>query len=208
MIKLPAQDGPALPQFIEDRTQFLHDYAFLLLLWSQFEVALEVKIAKLAGLSAIDASIILGGLSFGNKPSILYSLLEKRGRPDVSAKIEKVIQHVGRNALVHGIPGSDTDAGTFAFFRREVGAAYLIKHLTYTAKEFNQHFEKFQSLASEAMDVMELEDSDLDEYASAAGLLEPTPPRPQAHLHREARDTKLAKKQQQRALRGGSQASS
>ena len=201
MIKIPKTAEITSPEFIADRTQFFHDYAALLLLWGQFEFALEVAIARLAGLTPPDASIILGGLSFGNKPPMLYSLLAKRGKPDASAKVKAVINHVGRNALVHGIAGSDYETRDFAFFRREVGEELVVKHILYTADTFNAHFERFRDLADAALDALGISDADLSQFAREAGLLEPTPPRLQDRPQCDARDNKSARKKRRREAR-------
>lgn len=177
MVKIPTTDEAVSPAFVDCRTQVMHDYGTLLAVWSQFELALEVKIARLAGLSPRDSSIILGGLSFGNKPAILYSLLNDRSLTDVAAKIRAVIDHTRRNALVHGVTGSDMIENRIVFYKREIGATYKVTHLTYSADEFNAHFERFRDLANEAMASLDLTLEDLEKYAGEAGLLEPTPPR-------------------------------
>jgi len=164
MIKLPTSDHPLPPAFVEQRTQFAHDYGAFLAQWAVFEIAIEVKIAKLANLTSLDASIILGGLNFGSKPSILYSLLRERGLDGVVDKVRAVIDHARRNALVHGIPWSEEDDPQFVFFKREVGDTYKVKQLPFTAESFNQHFEKLCELIAYAFEGMGLTLWDLHKY--------------------------------------------
>ena len=185
MVKIP-EDALGSPEFTEQRTQFLHDYAALLMLWAEFELAIEFKISKLTGMNPKDASIVIGGLSFGCKPSILYSLLDQRGDQEIAPKVRAVIDHARRNALVHGSPASVEDEGRFVFFKREVNSAYVVKHLDFTAETFNAHWMKFRTLETEALAAMDISDEDLEEYARAAGLFEPTPPRPQGRPRGEA----------------------
>lgn len=183
-MKLPISPNPPPPAYVEDRTQFLHDYGALLSLWSEFELAIEVKIAQLVGMAPKDASIVLGGLSFGSKPSILSSLLSQRGDVTTANAVEAVITHTRRNALVHGVSGGDPEKGLFAFFKREIGSSYKVNHVTFNKDGFNQHFETFRLLYKSAQDAMGLTFDDLEAYGRGAGLFEPTPPRPQGHPQR------------------------
>ena len=190
MVKVPSTDEELPRGFTAKRTQFLHDYGALLSLWSHFELSIEVKIARLANLAPKDATIILGGLNFGSKPDILYSLLDQRDQNDVAGKVRAVINHVRRNALVHGVAGADDKPFRFAFFKREVGSRYEVKHLIYTPKQFNAHFEQFRELMFVAQDAMGVHLDDLEEYGREAGLFEATPPRRQGRPQRAATSKK------------------
>jgi len=78
MVKIPTSSDDTLSrEFVDKRIQFLHDYGAFLAHWAEFELAIEVKIAKLTNLNPLDASVILGGLNFGSKPNILFSLLTR-----------------------------------------------------------------------------------------------------------------------------------
>lgn len=184
MVKLPISPNATPPAYVEDRTQFLHDYGALLSLWSEFELAIEVKIAQLVGMAPKDASIVLGGLNFGSKPAILYSLLSQRGDDATAQTVRAVISHTRRNALVHGVSGGDADEKTFVFFKREIDSAYKVNHIGFTADTFNQHFETFRALYKAAQDAMGVTFDNLEAYGREAGLFEPTPPRPQGHPRR------------------------
>ena len=175
MVKIPNSDEHLSPEFIEARTQLLHDYGALLSRWGEFELAIEVKIAQLTNLAPIDASIIIGGLNFGNKPSILYSLLNERGMDDVAAQVRSVIDHAKRNALVHGVSGGDRSTLEFAFFKREVGSNYKVKQLNFTAETFNEHLEQLLTLIREAEAALGITEQDIDAYGREARLLQPTP---------------------------------
>lgn len=173
MVKIPEDILDSSPEFTEQRTQFLHDYSALLMLWAEFELAIEFKIAELTGMAPKDASIVVGGLNFGAKPSILYSLLDQRGDKNTASKVRAVIDHARRNALVHGSPASDQAEGHFAFFKREIGHTYVVKRLNFTAETFNDHWMKFRALENEALIAMGITDEGLERYAHEAGLFEP-----------------------------------
>ena len=100
MVKIPEDALSVSAEFNEKRTQFLHDYAALLMLWAEFELAIEAKTAEIANLAPRDASIIVGGLNFGAKSSILYSLVAERGETAITPKVLAVIDHAQRNAQV------------------------------------------------------------------------------------------------------------
>ncbi len=185
MVKIPISPYVTPPEFVEQRTQLLHDYGAFMALWSEFELFLEVKIAQLTGLSPIDASIILGGLNFGSKPSILYSLLEERGWGHLIPPVRAIIDHARRNALVHGLVATEHVPPKFVFAKREVGSRYVVKHTSFNDTLFNEHFETLRILYKEAQDMLGISLSDLEEYGNAARLFEPTPPRPQGRPPRE-----------------------
>lgn len=155
---------------LERRTQFLHDYGALLSVWSEFELAIEVKIAQLAGLDPLKASIILGGLSFGNKPAILSALLNESGDTTLAPKVQAVINAAKRNSLVHGIVASDDMMEEIGFVKREIGPGYSVKKYPFNEATFHKHFLEFRRLYGLAIEAMGLTLDDLEEYGRKAQL--------------------------------------
>jgi hypothetical protein len=169
MVKYVLSD-PMPEQAIDRRTQFLHDYGSLLSVWSEFELALEVKIAQLAKMEPLTASIVLGSLSFGNKPAILLSLLDEAGDTETGPKITNVINKARRNALVHGVVASERDISEIGFVKREVGPKYTVKTSAFTSDSFHEHFLAFREAYLEAMQALGLTLADLEEYGQKARL--------------------------------------
>lgn len=198
MVKIPEDALSVSEEFHEKRTQFLHDYAALMMLWAEFELAIEAKIAEIANLAPRDASIIVGSLNFGAKSNILYALLAERNDTLIAPKVRAVIDHAQRNVLIHSSPAGDEATGRFSFFRRDVGNRYVVSHLNFTDKTFNQHWLNFRQLEHEALVAMSFTDETLQQYAREAGLFEPTPPRRRDPHRDEVRREKLARKQRQR----------
>jgi len=178
MIKTPTTNPPVPPAFLEERTQFLHDYGAFLAHWAEFELAVEVKIAKLTNLKPLDASIVLGSLNFGSKSNILCSLLNEREEVALRSKIRSVTGHAKRNKLVHGAIASDLDDPRFAFIKREVGNEYVVDPHHFTAASFNKFFERFRELTSEALTAMGVAMQDIEDYGREARFFESDPQRP------------------------------
>ena len=183
-MKIPVTADGEFNSFIEQRTQVLHDFGAFMTLWSEFEMSLEVAIARRTGMTTIHASIVLGGLAFGAKPAILYSLIEEAGEdPSITAKVRAVVDHARRNALVHGFMNAErAEEAVFSFSKREVKNAYRITHAEFTAEGFNQHFQKAQELVGAAWRALEITNDDLNLYGREARLFALIPPRPQCPL--------------------------
>src|SRR3954451_13178838 len=119
MVKL--HNTPTEPEEqIERRTQLMHDFGSLVATWSEFEFRVELKIAQLTEMKLLDAAIVLGGLGFGAKANILYSLLSERGEREIVEKVKAVVSAAKRNSLVHGAVGSEEDYSKFGFYKRNV----------------------------------------------------------------------------------------
>jgi hypothetical protein len=181
-MKIPTKEGEGVTPFIEQRTQLLHDFGAFLALWSEFEMSLEIAIARRVGMSTIHASIVLGGLSFGAKPFILYSLIEEaKEDPSIASKVRMVIDHARRNALVHGFTNAERGEETvFSFSKREVKNGYRVTHAEFTADGFTDHFQIAQRLVAIAWAALDITNDDLNRYGREARLFAPIPKRPQA----------------------------
>lgn len=136
-------------------------------LWSEFEIVLEIAIARLAEMKPLAASIVLGGLSFGNKPSILYSLLVEAGEQSKIEPVKALINHARRNALVHGTPATEDDYSNFAFIKRDIKDRYRVSRAEFTAAQFHEHFLEFRRLHLAAADALNISGDDIEDYAKA-----------------------------------------
>jgi len=187
MVKVPTTDI-SCPEALERRTQLLHDYGAFMALWSEFEFILEVKIAALAGMEPLKASIVLGGLSFGNKPKILYSLLSLSSDTTTAPKVRAVINAARRNALVHSVVASEPDLTEIGFVTREVGNTYKVRENRFTADSFHKHFLEFRRLYYEATDALGITVEAAEQYGRTARLFAPDGQRPPDHPPRAATD--------------------
>lgn len=192
MVRLPfgVRDDSA---FTRGRTQILHDYGAILALWGEMEIAIEIKIAKLAGLNDRTASIMLGGLAFGPKADILFSLLTEVNDEDVIKAVDKVISFTRRNALVHSVMASEPEDLTFTFIKRETRRTHTVSHHTFTAAQFHRHFLKMRLLQHRAFTALGVFQDDLEAYSKAAKLLEPSQIRRPLHPQNERKRSTKAK---------------
>lgn len=177
MVKIPAaNERLSCPEAIERRTQVFHDLGLLIGLWNQMELYFEYAIHKRTGMSALHSSIVLGGLQNKAKVSILKSLLRTDGETEAVSKINTAMSYAKRNALMHGIPGSEQDSSRFGFFHRNVDNKYEVKSHKFTPEEFHNHVWEFARLADEAVLAIGFDHDDpmlkaeLDEYGKAAGF--------------------------------------
>lgn len=168
MVKLPSAPSPPTEGEVERRTQFMHDFAAVLSIWAELEMVIEIKIAQLTGMKALDASIVLGSLQAGARKNILYSLLNERGEKETISKVRAAISFAKRNVLVHSQYASENDYSKFRLYQREVKESYKVTSHDFTAETFHQHFLKFRELHHEADAALGVSDKQIAEYGRAA----------------------------------------
>lgn len=175
MVKIPAdRERLADEEAIALRTQFFHDLGLLVSMWNQVELYIEFAIYRRTGMSALHSSVVLGGLQHKAKVSILKSLLKLEGQDEAVSKINSALSYAKRNALMHGVPGSESDSSSFGFFHRRVDDSYKVQAHKFTADEFHEHVWEFGRLANEALLAIGLDENDqklkaeIDEYGKAA----------------------------------------
>ncbi len=145
-------------------------------MWNQVELYIEFAIHRRTGMSALHSSVVLGGLQHKAKVSILKSLLKLEGKDDAVSKINTALTYAKRNALMHGMPGSEEDGSIFGFFHRRVDDKYQVQAHRFTADEFHDHVWEFARLANEALLAIDIDETDaqlkaeIDEYGKAAGF--------------------------------------
>jgi len=167
MVELPSDlqaDAPG----VKERTQLLHDFGALLTMWSELEIAMEIAIRKLTGMSALQTSIVVGSLQFGTKKNILSSLLKEAGNEDQSKAIKDLVDFAKRNALVHSAVAAEDDYSKFVFFFRSVKEKYHVKTEEFTAASFHQHFLRFRELHDAALQALNVTPGEMNEYGHGA----------------------------------------
>ena len=173
MVKLPTTSSGPCEAETERRTQFLHDFGALLSLWAELEMAIEIRIAQLTGMSALDASIVLGSLQAGTRKNILFSLLSERGDKGTIAIVKATISGSKRNPFVHSQLATEEDFSLFRLYQREVKDTYVVIARDYTADSFHEHFLAFRELHADACAALGVTDDQIDEYANGARLSKP-----------------------------------
>ena len=170
MVKLPSTPNSPGEAETERRTQFLHDFGALLSLWAELEMAMEVRIAQLTSMGALDASIVLGSLQSGTRKNILFSLLSERGDKATISAVKAAITSSKRNPLVHSQFATEEDFSLFRMYQREVKDAYVVTARDFTADTFHDHFLKFRNLQADAVEALGVTEDQIEEYARGARL--------------------------------------
>ena len=167
MVKLPPHVSPETPG-IDQFQQLNHDYGAILILWGTLEISIEITIARLTGMSFLNASIVLGSLQFGAKRNILSSLLRERGDTERMKPLTNLITFAKRNALVHSVMANESDHSRFDFHQREIKDAYKVTAHSFTADTFHDHFLKFIQLEALVNAALGISKNDLTQYAHEA----------------------------------------
>lgn len=155
MVKIPdGYDQLTDPDQKADRTQLLHDFGLLIVTWNEFELYIELAILRITGLSQLHCSIVLGGLQHKAKVSILKALLHEQGNKDAVSKLKAALSHAKRNALMHGVPSSDTAKSKYAFTHRSIDDRYKAATHIFTPDEFHERVWKFNELCVEALNAI------------------------------------------------------
>lgn len=167
MVKLPSDLSADAPG-ISDRTQLLHDFGALLTMWSELEIAIEIAIWKVTGMSALHTSILIGSLQFGTKRNILSSLLREAGDRAPTKAIKDLVDFAKRNVLIHSAVAAEHDYSKFVFFNRSVKEKYDVSAEEFTASSFHQHFLRFRKLHDAALKALNVTQAEMNEYGRAA----------------------------------------
>lgn len=167
MVRLPTEATPDV-HGLEQRTQLLHDLGVLISLWAELEMHVEIAIAHSTKMNFLHASIVLGTLQNKAKVGILYSLLKLNDDDVAVSKMKTAMSYAKRNALMHGMMGSEDDFSEFAFFHRSVDNGYKVNKLSFTAQSFHEHVWKFRELADEAIACLKTTPEQLQEYGRQA----------------------------------------
>jgi hypothetical protein len=152
MVKIPQNAEHAIDdEAIERRTQFLHDLGVLVYQWNATEIYIEMAIRRLTGLSNLHCSILLGGLQHKAKTISLYALLRENGESEAISKMKTAMSYAKRNALMHGVTGSEADMSKFSVFHRSVDDRYRVATHNFTAESFHDHVWEFCRLVDNAL---------------------------------------------------------
>lgn len=154
---------------MENRTQLLHDFGALMVMWGEFELAIEIKIGRITKMTPIHNSITIGSLGFGTKHNVLICLLHEEGDTETIKAVKALVSFTGRNALVHSIIGAELDHSNYGFFHREVKNQYKVIKKEFTADSFHDHFEQFRVLHDAALKALGIQSEDeFNEYGREA----------------------------------------
>lgn len=168
-IDVPDFAGAHLPG-IEHRTQFLHDLGMFIGMWSEFEIALEIRIGQLTGASPLDNATVVGTVGFGAKQEILGALLVERGLTDEAEKWKSVAGLVKRNVLMHGVMSTEGEFERFAIYKRTVSGASDKQSMLKSAAEFRADVTAFRLRTHALLGPLGINDLVVSEYGAAARL--------------------------------------
>ncbi len=138
--------------------------------WSTFDIIIEISIAKLINIDFEKANLLLHGMSFSRKFSILKSLLHlKDPKHEVITILNEFQSLAKRNTLVHGMLGWHDES--LQFTMRESSNRFRVKKVTLKNDEMRALVASMAELAKELQLKMSLEDKDFDDYGVAADSL-------------------------------------
>lgn len=173
--------GPARDEF--DR--FFVEYGSFFAVWASYELVVEVIIMRRLRLSPIEASIVCGGLGFGAKVNILYSLIADGD--EVGKKLLRDAQNIAaRNDFAHGFITKTPVPYQFKLIRRDVKDALTVRVKPLGFEEMAEHGIKVADAFHAVQAHFGVSDEDLDAYARAieshssirASQAKPRPARP------------------------------
>ena len=160
---MPPKKGPLSREEIGDFHSLAALYGSFMILWATFELLIEIAIMRELNLSPRDTSITVGGLGFGAKVEIFFSLMAKSETNSNKSKKVREFQNIAkRNALVHSFPvlqGRD-----YVLIRREVKGNLIIKRTRYNERQLYQHVSSLSDKLVEVQNELKITDDDIDEY--------------------------------------------
>ena len=136
-------------------------------MWATFESMIEVGIAETLDLDYEVANLILSGLSFKRKSSILKSALYVKGQHDTIELIKDIINDAKRNTIAHGRVGI-RNSKEVIFSHRDSDDRYRDRKFVFSKEEMFLHGKDFFSSCVELQEEMGLTDEMLENYGQAS----------------------------------------
>jgi hypothetical protein len=144
-------------------------YGLFLSLWSIFDLLVEILIVRELKIGAQETSIICGGLMFGPKISILYSLLSRHEGADTIglSLLHNCQETANRNSFAHGFFFDNKNKDELSLIRREVKNEYFVSSRDIGLKEMVKHGLKFLNLFGEVARHFKVSIEDLHAYTKS-----------------------------------------
>jgi hypothetical protein len=144
-------------------------YGFFLSLWSTFDLLVEILIMRELKIGLQENSIVCGGLMFGPKISILYSLLSRHEEVDqVGISLLRTCQETAnRNSFAHGFFFDNQNRDQLSLIRREVKYEYFVSSKEIGLKQMARHVLKFLELFRDVAIHFKVSIADLHEYSKS-----------------------------------------
>jgi hypothetical protein len=147
--------------------EFFSVYGSFLQLWQTFEIVIEIGIMRRLNLSPRHASIVLNGLNFSAKSSILLALLreaEQENKTAISAVTSAQTQ-AERNDFTHSF-FTTSDEGLMRLVRRNIrNGHYSVNLRDVNATTMRDHGYQFSEAVKVAMEALGVTPKDVDEYS-------------------------------------------
>lgn len=187
---------------------FAAGYGLFIAVWAQFELTVEILIMRQLRLTAQEASIVCGGLSFGSKIHVLLSLLSRDDKNDDGILLLKQAQEFAdRNSFAHGFlydeitpnPPEGTPGYKVSLLKREVKYQYVTKLKALDVRTMAIHVLDFHIRHQEIKKRFGITEDDAKAYQKSI-LDEASARKSQAERHRQSQTSARTAKQKQRGL--------
>jgi len=175
---------------------FFAEYGFFLAIWSYFEIVVEVLIMRELGLRPREASIVCGGLGFGTKLNMLFSLLARNQKnAEGIALLKRARESAERNSFAHGFLYYDESEKEGGLLIRNVKDKYFVESKPLNIELFAKHVVEFLSQVSAVIKHFRIDPADCMAYTRSIAI-DARDHAAQASRRRESRsNARLAKKQ-------------
>jgi len=134
------------------------------IIWSYFEVLLEIIAMRKMGISERHAHIAFSSLNSKAKQEIAICLLEDDAKnSDLIKAIRRVANIATRNHLTHSlVRGGDE---TLLFIKRDISSGLKYKTLKFSQSDFDMKFQELCDAIGEIANLAGVTDDDSDSYA-------------------------------------------
>ncbi|MFL5005675.1 MAG: hypothetical protein ACJ8DU_00110 [Microvirga sp.] len=171
------------------RILVLANYGNFLILWSRFELIVEVALMRELGLKPLQNSVVFASIPFEAKLCILQSLLTLDDKDSTGANLlADARQAAERNGFIHSVISEDEPFTRFKFVRREVKRNYTVsaKEIDFEAMDahlagFTTPFEAVEAHFGVSVPEIEAYTQEIESH--------PRAPAPRAKPRREARSS-------------------
>ena len=150
--------------------------------WSIFDQAIDVGIMKHLGITSRQAAIVLSGLGFERKVSILRALINENSPPnkDAISSISKIMETAKRNLLLHASIWMGNDH--LEFVKMDTHKTLTVRHENYNVKRFSETIDAITANILQLQSQLQISDEELSSIAKIGKSLadksatSPSPP--------------------------------
>jgi hypothetical protein len=149
---------------------FRKNFGIFYSLWLILEATIECAIGRFLDLPHRKTHILMAGMEFGRKASLLRILLDDSDHPDrekIRNLLVKIQNEAKRNIFTHSLLKSEVDNVTFVH-RKVQNGKFTVTSTKFSPDEFNKHVVDIIAVSNEFGLLLGINQEEFEAYCQAA----------------------------------------